>query len=50
MNLIRIYLFIIASISFLVTLKELILLPVLYEKDGEQLALSIGVHIGARKL
>ena len=24
--------------------------PVLYEKDGKQLALSIGVHIEARKL
>ena len=29
---------------------DLILLPVLYEKDGKQLVLSIGVHIEAKKL
>ena len=39
---------VIANISFSVTWK--ILLPVLYEKDGKQLALSIGVHIAAKKL
>ena len=42
--------FIIANISFSVTWKDLILLPVLYEKDGKQLVLSIGVHIEAKKL
>ena len=42
--------FIIANISFSITWKDLILLPVLYEKDGKQLALSIGVHIAAKKL
>ena len=26
------------------------MLSVLYEKDGKKLALSIGVHIGAKKL
>ena len=39
---------VIANISFSVTWK--ILLPVLYEKDGKQLALSIAVHIEAKKL
>ena len=33
-----------------VTLKDLILLPVLYEKDSKQVAFSIGVHIEAKKL
>ena len=42
--------FIIANISFSVTLKDLILLPVLYQKDGKLLVLSIGVHIVAKKL
>ena len=28
----------------------MILLPVLYEQEGKQLALSIGVHIEAKKL
>ena len=42
--------FIIANISFSVTWKDLILLPVLYEKDGKQLVLSIGVYIEAKKL
>ena len=28
----------------------MILLPVLYEKDGKQLVLSIGVHTEAKKL
>ena len=28
----------------------MILLPVLYEKDGKELVLSIGVHIEAKKL
>ena len=42
--------FIIANISFSITWRDLILLPVLYEKDGKQLALSIGVHIVAKKL
>ena len=41
---------IIAYISFSVTWKDLILLTVQYEKDGKQLALSIGVHIEAKKL
>ena len=41
--------FIIVYISFSVTWKDLILLPVRYEKDGKQLALSIGVHIEAKK-
>ena len=36
-----------ASISFSVTWEKLILLPVLYEKDGKHLALSI---IEAKKL
>ena len=42
--------FIIANISFSVTLKDLILLLVLYEKGGKQLVLSIGVHVEAKKL
>ena len=42
--------FIVANISFSVTWEDLILLPVLYEKDGKQLVLSIGVHIEAKKL
>ena len=42
--------FIIANISFSITWKDLILFPVLYEKDVKQLALSIGVHIVAKKL
>ena len=42
--------FIIANISFSVTWKDLILLLVLYEKDGKQLVLSIGVHIETKKL
>ena len=42
--------FTIANISFSVTWKDLILLPVLYEKDGKQLVLSIGVHIEAKKV
>ena len=42
--------FIIANISFSVTWKDLILLPVLYEKDSKQLALSIGVYIETKKL
>ena len=48
--LLRSNVFIIANISFSVTWKDLILLPVLYEKDGKQLVLSIGVHIEAKKL
>ena len=42
--------FITVSMSFSVTWKELILLPILYEKDGKKLALSTGVHIEAKKL
>ena len=42
--------FIIANISFSVTRKDLILLPVLHEKNGKQLALSIGVDIEAKML
>ena len=42
--------FIIANILFSVTRKNLIMLPVLYEKDGKQLALSIGVNIETKKL
>ena len=42
--------FITANISFSVTWKDLILLPVLYEKDGKQLVLSVGVHTEAKKL
>ena len=42
--------FIITNILILVLWKDLILLPVLYEKDGKQLGLSIGVHIEAKKL
>ena len=41
--------FIIANVSFSVTLKDLILLPVLYQKDGKLLVLSMGVHIVAKK-
>ena len=41
---------IIANISFSVTWKDLVLLTVLYEKDSKQLALSIGLHIEAKKL
>ena len=37
-------------LSFSVTWKDLILLPVLYEKDGKQFVLPIGVHIEAKKL
>ena len=42
--------FVIANVSFSVTWKDSILLPVLYQKDDKQLALSIGVHIEAKKL
>ena len=42
--------FAIANVSFSVTWKDSILLPVLYQKDDKQLALSIGVHIEAKKL
>ena len=40
----------IANRSFSVTWKDLILLPVLYEKDSKQLVLSIGVYIEGKKL
>ena len=42
--------FVIASISFSVTWKDLILLPVLFEKDSKQLVLSIVVHNEAKNL
>ena len=42
--------FIIANISFSVTWKDFILLPVLHEKGGKYLALSVGVHIEAKQL
>ena len=44
------YVSIISGISFSITWKEWILFPVLYDKGGKQLAISIVVHIEAKKL